>query len=141
MKTKTSVYWASTALVSLDFLAGGIANLTRPPMVIEGMAHLGYPAYFATILGFWKVLGAVALIAPRFPRVKEWAYAGIMFDLTSAAVSHAVVGDATGHVIAPLVFVALTLASSALRPESRTLKGRAFAVVSTTRATAASATA
>ena len=142
MKTKTYIYWASTALVALDFLAGGITNLARPPMVVEGMAHLGYPAYFASILGFWKVLGAVALVAPRFPRVKEWAYAGIMFDLTSAAISHGVVGDGAGHVIAPLVFVALTLSSWALRPTSRTLKVSSFfADVGATRATAVSATA
>jgi uncharacterized membrane protein YphA (DoxX/SURF4 family) len=121
MKTKTIAYFATTSLVALDFLAGGVANLARPPMVLEGMAHLGYPAYFASILGFWKVLGAVAILAPRFPRLKEWAYAGIMFDLTSAAVSHGVSGDGVGHVSAPLVIAALTIASWALRPESRRL--------------------
>ncbi len=121
MKTKTIAYWATTSLISLDFLAGGAANLVRPPMVVEGMAHLGYPAYFVTLLGFWKLLGAIALVAPRLPRLKEWAYAGILFDLTGAAVSHAASGDGPAHVSAPLAFAALLVASWALRPQSRIL--------------------
>jgi hypothetical protein len=56
--------------------------------------HLGYPLYFVTILGFWKVLGAMALLAPRFPRLKEWAYAGTFFEMTGAAASHAMSGNA-----------------------------------------------
>jgi uncharacterized membrane protein YphA (DoxX/SURF4 family) len=83
---------------------------------------LGYPTYFFAILGFWKVLGAIAILAPRFPRLKEWAYAGIFFDLTGAAASCAAVGGygAYGfHVIAPLILVGFTAASWALRPESR----------------------
>ena len=85
---------------------------------------LGYPIYFMVILGFWKVLGAIAIVAPRYPRLKEWAYAGIFFDLTGAAASCAAVGGygAYGfHVIAPLILTVLTLASWWLRPESRVL--------------------
>jgi uncharacterized membrane protein YphA (DoxX/SURF4 family) len=120
-KVRAIGYWAATAIVSLDFLVGGLASLARPPEVVAGMEHLGYPSYFALILGAWKVLGAVALLAPRFPRLKEWAYAGIVFDLTGAAFSHAASGDGAGHVLAPLVFAAVTAASWALRPSSRTL--------------------
>jgi uncharacterized membrane protein YphA (DoxX/SURF4 family) len=98
-----------------------MGDLSGAPQVLEGMAHLGYPAYFATILGVWKVLGAVAVLAPRFPRLKEWAYAGIFFDLTGAAASHAASGDAAGKVITPLVLVAIAAASWALRPEGRKL--------------------
>jgi hypothetical protein len=85
---------------------------------------LGYPLYFFAILGFWKVAGAIAILVPRFPRLKEWAYAGIFFDLTGAAVSCAAVGGygAYGfHVIAPLLLTAFTVASWALRPQSRTI--------------------
>ena len=57
---------------------------------VEGIVHLGYPLYFITIIGFWKVLGAITLLAPGFPRLKEWAYAGIFFDLTGAAASCAI---------------------------------------------------
>jgi uncharacterized membrane protein YphA (DoxX/SURF4 family) len=93
----------------------------RPPQVIEGFSHLGYPVYFAAILGVWKVLGAITIVAPRFPRLKEWAYAGIAFDLSGAALSSAAVGDGAGNVIAPLVLLAIVVASWALRPESRVL--------------------
>ncbi|AUX44927.1 hypothetical protein SOCE26_063970 [Sorangium cellulosum] len=120
-KARTIGYWIATGLLGFAFAAGGLADLSGSPQVLEGMAHLGYPAYFATLLGAWKVLGAIALFAPRFPRLKEWAYAGIFFDLTGAAVSHAAVGDAAGKVITPLVLVAVAAASWALRPESRRL--------------------
>ena len=90
------------------------------------MTHLGYPVYFASILGLWKLLGAIAIVAPGFPRLKEWAYAGFFFDLTSAAVSRAAVGDGVADILAPLGFLALVLASWALRPASRTLAAPAL---------------
>jgi hypothetical protein len=83
---------------------------------------LGYPLYFFAILGFWKILGAIAILVPRYPRLKEWAYAGIFFDLTGAAASVAAVGGYGAyafHVIAPLVIAGITVASWALRPPSR----------------------
>lgn len=124
MKTstlKTSAYWLTTGLLALDFGVGGAFQLARPPVVMAGMAHLGYPAYFATMLGVWKVLGAVAILVPGYPRLKEWAYAGIFFDVTSAAVSILAVGDGVSQAILPLVFLALTVASWALRPATRHL--------------------
>jgi hypothetical protein len=122
MKTRTIGYWATTGLVAFAFAAGGLADLARGPDMVAAMTHLGYPAYFMTIIGVWKVLGAVAVLAPKFPRLKEWAYAGMFFDLTGAAISHAAVGDAAGKVITPLVLCGLVAASWALRPESRLLK-------------------
>src|SRR5262249_11291743 len=89
----------------------------------------GYPAYFARILGVWKVLGGIAILAPRFPRLKEWAYAGMTFELTGAAITDAVAGDVSqpwiyaGHITAPLVIAALALVSWALRPKNRVLGG------------------
>jgi len=74
-----------------------------------------------TILGFWKVLGAIALFTPRFPRLKEWAYAGTFFELTGAVASHAVCGDSVGRFIWPGFFAVCAVASWALRPQSRTL--------------------
>jgi uncharacterized membrane protein YphA (DoxX/SURF4 family) len=121
MKTRIIGYWAATGLVAFAFVMGGVADLTRSPDVLAGMAHLGYPAYFATILGLWKVAGGAALLAPRLPRLKEWAYAGIAFDLTGAAASHAAMGDGAGKVVVPIVLLALAAASWALRPEGRKL--------------------
>ena len=89
------------------------------------MVRLGYPVYFVSILGFWKVLGFIAILVPRFPRLKEWAYAGIFFDLTGAAVSHVATGDYgiyAFHVLATVFLAVLAIASWALRPEDRKLR-------------------
>jgi uncharacterized membrane protein len=118
-KIKTIVYWLTTGLLTIDLLAGGATSLLRPAQVLSGLQHLGYPAYFASILGFWKLLGGIALLVPGLPVLKEWAYAGICFDLTSAAVSHAASGDSAAEVSAPLVIAVLAIASYVLRPGSR----------------------
>jgi uncharacterized membrane protein YphA (DoxX/SURF4 family) len=112
-------YWVTTGFLAAQFAMSGIFSIAQPPIVVAGMQHLGYPAYFALFLGVWKVLGVLALLAPRFPRLKEWAYAGIIFDLTGASFSHASSGDSIADVIVPLVFIAVTFASWALRPQSR----------------------
>ena len=119
MKTRSIAYAATTALTALGFAFGGIADLMHNPEVVEGMTHLGYPAYLATLLGIWKVLGAAAIVAPGTARLKEFAYAGILFDLTGAAFSHAASGDPAGQVITPLVLLGIAAASYALRPASR----------------------
>jgi uncharacterized membrane protein YphA (DoxX/SURF4 family) len=120
LKMKTISYWATTAILALGTLSGGMAELVRRREVVEGMVHLGYPLYFVTILGFWKVLAGVALLAPGFPRLKEWTYAGIFFNMTGAVASHAVCGDSLGHLLAPGIFAVLAVASWALRPQNRT---------------------
>ena len=126
MKARNIGYWVTTGLLAAAFAAGGVGDLTRGPDMVAGMAHLGYPAYFLLILGVWKVLGAVAVLAPGLPRLKEWAYAGMVFDLTGAAFSHAASGDAAGKVITPLVLCGLVAASWALRPESRKFAAPVF---------------
>lgn len=120
-KAKAIGYWVTTALVAFAIGSGGAAQLAHMPQNVEGMMHLGYPAYLLTILGVWKVAGTVAILAPGFPRLKEWAYAGIFFDLTGAAASHAASGDVVWHIVAPSVLAVLTVASWALRPPSRVL--------------------
>jgi uncharacterized membrane protein YphA (DoxX/SURF4 family) len=114
-------YWAATGLTAFAFVFGGVMDVMLSPDVVAGLAHLGYPAYFGAIIGVWKVLGALAIVVPGFARVKEWAYAGMFFDLTGASVSHAVSGDPVGNVITPLVLLAIMVASYLLRPESRRL--------------------
>jgi uncharacterized membrane protein YphA (DoxX/SURF4 family) len=121
MKAKNIAYWITTGLVGAAYAFGGVMDLSGSAQVREGMAHLGYPAYFATILGAWKLLGALALLAPGLPRLKEWAYAGIVFNLTSAAISHLASGDGVGQAAAPLVLTGLAFASWALRPPTRIL--------------------
>jgi uncharacterized membrane protein YphA (DoxX/SURF4 family) len=127
MKTRTVAYIAATTLAALALALGGLFDLARPPELLAAFEHLGYPAYFAIWLGLWKVLGAVAIAVPRFPRLKEWAYAGMFFDLTSASVAHAAAGDPAPEVLVPLLILGVVFASWALRPESRVLpaQGRA----------------
>ena len=99
MKTKVIGYWATTIIVALELLAGGVTDLVHGREVLfvgepvaEVLAQLGYPVYLLTILGVWKLLGAIALLAPRFSRLKEWAYAGEFFAMTGAAASGVVRG-------------------------------------------------
>jgi len=118
---KTIAYWVVTIFGPASFVIGGYLHLTRDPQVMATLAHLGYPAYFATIMGAWKLLGAIAIVVPGFPRVKEWAYAGFFFDLTGAAATRAFVGDGVADIVAPLVFLGLVMASRALAPARRKL--------------------
>ena len=118
---RNTAYWASTGFAALALGATGAADLLRVPPITESLAHLGYPAYFATILGTWDLLGAAAIVAPGLPRVKEWAYAGTFFTLTGAALSHAASGDPVGKVLLPLVVLGAVVVSWTLRPARRTL--------------------
>jgi len=121
MKAKTIGYWLCTALLAFVLLTSGAGHVARMKESLAGILQLGYPAYFVTILGVWKLLGGLTILAPRLPRLKEWAYAGVIFDLTSAAASHVAKGNPTFHVVAPLVIAGIALGSWALRPESRRL--------------------
>ena len=115
-RTKKVFYWLRTGLAGLALTAAGATNLMRAPQVVATMSHLGYPSYVATILGTWKLLGVLAIVAPGFPRLKEWAYAGFFFDLTGAAMSHAATGDPLGVVVVPLALLVAVMASWALQP-------------------------
>ena len=120
-------YWVSTALVVSELVLGGVWDILRLPQVRVLIERLGYPLYFLVILGIWKLLGAVALIIPRFPRLKEWAYAGVIFDLTGAVASQLASGmNDAGTMAYPIVMTGVAVASWALRPPSRRLDGRRF---------------
>ncbi|MDB4928594.1 MAG: hypothetical protein JWM10_1078 [Myxococcaceae bacterium] len=121
MKNRNLPYWITTGLFALGLTLSGFSTLTHQPQMVAGFAHLGYPAYFMTILGIGKLLGVATLLAPGLPRLKEWAYAGFTINLVSAAASHLAVGDAASHTIAPVVLLAVLLASWSLRPASRML--------------------
>jgi uncharacterized membrane protein YphA (DoxX/SURF4 family) len=86
-KARAVGYWICTVLIGLSFLSGGAAHLLRAPQVVEGWTHLGCPMLFVILPGIWKILGGVAILLPGFALLKEWAYAGMIFDLTGAAVA------------------------------------------------------
>ena len=129
MKIKVISYWVTTAVSALELLAGGATDLMHGKTalvagepVTDVLAHLGYPVYLLTILGVWKLLGALALLVPRFPRLKEWAYAGSFFVYMGAVASGIARGlnDPGTFIWPPLILAVLILASWALRPQSRT---------------------
>ena len=127
MTARRVVYGVSTAIAVAAFVGSGFANLFRAEHVASDMARLGYPPYFMSVLGTWKVLGAVAIAAPRLSRAKEWAYAGMIFDLTGAAASRLAVADGIGTVVAPLGVAVMVIASWASRPAARVLGGQPLA--------------
>ena len=102
-------YWVTTVIIAAEFAVGGVMDIMRLPPFFAIMRHLGYPGYFSVILGVWKVLAAMAVLAPRFPRLKEWAYAGLVFNYTGAAASHSTVGDPAVTLVAPIIFTALVV--------------------------------
>jgi hypothetical protein len=120
-KLRRLAYWGSTALSAGLFAVPGAALLARAPHFVHDMAHLGYPDYVLPLLGAWKLLGALVILAPRLARLKEWAYAGMIFDATGAAVSRGVLGDGLFAIAMPLLISGVVLASWALRPAGRTL--------------------
>jgi hypothetical protein len=118
MNKKNVGYWLVTASLAIELLTGGIWDVARTHYVVGVVTQLGYPEYVLTILGIWKLLAVPALLLPGFPRLKEWTYAGVIFEMTGAAASHAACGDAKAT-IAPLVIAAFGVASWTLRPPSR----------------------
>lgn len=121
------LYWTTTSFIALETLAGGVIDLTHGrtafvsgPFVTQVITSLGYPVYILAIIGSFKIPGAMTLVVPGFLRLKEWAYAGIVFELAGAVASHA----ACGHwrdMLAPLSLLCVAIASWALRPPGRIL--------------------
>jgi hypothetical protein len=125
---KSIAYWVATTLIVLETFVGGITDLVHGgtelvagPPVAGVVTHLGYPVYVLSILGIWKLLGAIVIAAPGLPRLKEWAYAGVVFELTGAATSYVGRGEITSDLAAPLILAALAMTSWTLRPEGRVL--------------------
>ena len=115
-------YWIATGIIALQVLAGAYFDLTRFPAFSQIAQHLGYPLYLLTILGVARILALIALLAPRFARLKEWTYAGLFFEYSLAFLSHITMGDGPEVWISPLAFAALLMASWYLRPTSRKLQ-------------------
>jgi hypothetical protein len=124
-RAKRIAYWTATGLVTAELGLGGAWDVLRVPHVRDLVDHLGYPSYFLVILGVWKLLGMVALLAPGLPLLKEWAYAGVVFTDTGAVASHLVVGYGSGELAVLIPLIALTVLSWSLRPASRRVPSRA----------------
>lgn len=118
---RTIVFWFFTVIVAQELLAGSMWALSRNPFDREQLTHLGYPLYMLCILGAWKLGGGVVILLPRLQRLKEWAYAGAIFDFSGAVASHLFLGDGPQTWAYPAILVVVTLASWALRPDARRL--------------------
>jgi hypothetical protein len=125
-KRNKIIYWIATIWLASGMLATGLLQLFRAkaegavsPPGVEGIIHLGYPIYFLTILGIWKFLGVVALLIPKFPLLKEWAYAGFFFIMSGAIFSHIAVGDSVGELFPSSLLLILTVVSWYFRPADR----------------------
>jgi hypothetical protein len=114
------IYVTSTAILVLEILAGAVMDLAHLPYVVQDVRSIGYPTYVLYIIGVWKVLAVAALLWPRLPRLREWAYAGVFFEMSGAVASHVLVGDPVGQYAAPLAFTFLTLASWWFQPDRET---------------------
>lgn len=105
-------YWIPTGILAALILMSGVFNVTHQPNVVQSLQHLGYPVYLATLLGLWKVLAALALVfGSRWPRLKEWAFAGLFFDLSGAIVAHVAVRDPIALSAPAAVLLGLTAAT------------------------------
>ncbi|WP_143305851.1 DoxX family protein [Chitinophaga vietnamensis] len=127
-KRNNIIYWIATLWLALGMTATGISQLFRAqsdgalaPPGVYGIVHLGYPVYLLTILGVWKILGVIALLVPRFPLLKEWAYAGFFFLTSGAIASHIAVGHPAAEIFPALLLLVLTLVSWYFRPAGRRL--------------------
>lgn len=120
-KRNKIIYWGTTIFLSIGMLAGGIQQMLQIGGYNEIITRLGYPLYMLTILGIWKILGVVAILLPRRPLLKEWAYAGFFFVMTGAAISHLAMKEAFVEVIPSLTLLAAIILSWYFRPADRRL--------------------
>jgi hypothetical protein len=121
-KRNKIIYWVSTIWLALGMFSTGAGQLFKMKTGAGGadtIARLGYPVYFLTILGVWKLLGVVALLIPKFPLVKEWAYAGFFFAMSGAVFSHVASGNSVKDLFPSLLLLILTVISWYFRPANR----------------------
>ena len=118
-KRNKIIYWIATLWLSLGMVATGIVQILKVPAEASKMAFLGYPLYFLTILGIWKLLGVITVLIPKFPLLKEWAYAGFFFAMSGAVFSHVASGSAAKELFGPILLLLLTVLSWYFRPADR----------------------
>src|SRR5687768_16555664 len=118
-KRNKIIYWIATVWLALGMLSSGIVQLLNVKEETDFIINLGYPVYFLTILGIWKILGVVAVLIPKFPLLKEWAYAGFFFAMSGAVFSHIASGDHPRELFGPVLLLILTLVSWYFRPAQR----------------------
>jgi uncharacterized membrane protein YphA (DoxX/SURF4 family) len=120
-KRNKIIYWIATLWLSLGMVATGMVQLLQNKEEAAMFGRLGYPMYLLIMIGVWKILGVIAVLVPKLPLVKEWAYAGFFFVMTGAVISHLAVSDAPKELFGPLLLIVLTIVSWYFRPANRKL--------------------
>lgn len=118
-KRNKIIYWVATIFLSFGMVAGGIQQMLQIGGYNEIVTSLGYPLYLLSILGVWKSFGVIAILIPRFPLLKEWAYAGFFFAMSGAFISHMVVGQAFVEAVPSLILMTVIVLSWYYRPADR----------------------
>ena len=113
------IYWVATLWLSLGMVSTGIVQFLKVQEEVDLFNRLGYPLYFLTILSIWKFLGVIAVLIPKFPLLKEWAYAGFFFAMSGALVSHIASGNSMKEMFGPVLLIVLTVVSWYFRPADR----------------------
>lgn len=120
-KRNKIIYWVATIWLALGMTSTGIVQFLKMKEEVDLMTRLGYPIYFLTMLGIWKILGVVTVLIPKFPLLKEWAYAGFFFAMSGAVFSHLASGSAAAEYFGPILLIVLTVVSWYFRPAERRL--------------------
>jgi len=118
-KRNKIIYWIATIWLALGMGSTAVVQLMKNKEDVDMMTALGYPIYILMIIGVWKILGVIAILIPKFPLIKEWAYAGFFFVMSGAIISHLAVGDGAKTLFGPLLLIVLTIASWYFRPPNR----------------------
>lgn len=118
-KRNRMLYWVTTIFLAIGMLAGGVQQMLQVGGYVDIASQLGYPLYLLSILGVWKILGVIAVLIPKAPVVKEWAYAGFFFAMSGAAISHLATGQPVDKIFPSLVLLLMTLSSWYFRPADR----------------------
>lgn len=118
-KTHKIIYWIATVWLALGMVSTGMVQLLRMKEEVDNITRLGYPVYLLSILGIWKLLGAVAVLMPKFPLLKEWAYAGFFFAMSGATFSRIAARQSIADMLPSLLLLVLTIVSWYLRPANR----------------------
>jgi uncharacterized membrane protein YphA (DoxX/SURF4 family) len=121
-KRNKIIYWIATVWLSLGMTLSGVMQLIQPKEEVDIICnHLGYPTYFLTIIGVWKLLGVIMVLLPKLPLLKEWTYAGFFFVMSGAFISHLFMNDPLSELFGPILLIVLTITSWYFRPAEKKL--------------------
>jgi uncharacterized membrane protein YphA (DoxX/SURF4 family) len=118
-KRNKIIYWIFTLWMSLGMVSTAVVQLLKHKDEVTNFTNLGYPLYLMAIIGIWKILGVIAVLIPKRPLLKEWAYAGFFFVMSGAIISHIIVNDPFSKIFPAVLLFVLVIISWYFRPVDR----------------------